>query len=182
MTRYDLEQRGDTRPADGTTGNWRRDAPPWSYRPTGGGAAPSEWPFQVVDASDEDGPKVRIVPGRVNSVWLTVGGATNEPATDPKPTLAIAATCNVTMRVTLPVNGATYVPCNDVADSVDATVADPEYPPGLGYVDIPLAYVVVDGGIIMDIIPSVTKNGGLDMNVAAVPVDEALSVWTINHP
>lgn len=68
----------------------------------GAGASVPDHPFRVIDASDSEGPKVRVMPGSFNGWESTVGGADNSSpkvwypvggrteASPPIPTLSVS--------------------------------------------------------------------------------------------
>lgn len=79
LTGFDMttnEPRRDERQRD----TWLEATRPY-YDKTGGGGGVGNFgphPFKVINATDGDGPKVRVLPGACNFTFPTVSGATNE--------------------------------------------------------------------------------------------------------
>lgn len=102
-------------------------------------------PYKVINATDEDGPKVRVLPGACNFGFPTVGGSSNEyfSALDHlqnAPRLSITATCFVVLKFSSP---SVDEPFPGVVNLETATALTTD--------TLPVAVVLVQGGRIASI-------------------------------
>lgn len=99
-------------------------------------------PFKVINATDEDGPKVRVLPGACNFSFPTVGGASNEYWTptdhlNSAPRLDVsgfASVCFVVIELSSGPPGSIYPATNIVAKA------------SLSQSDLPVAVITLSTG------------------------------------
>lgn len=110
------------------------------------GGTTSANPFKVINASDDDGPKVRVVFGQVNSFTAAIGGTNLDDV--PTPLLEITTNGVILLAVELDVDGAV------VGASIENHESQPDADATHGY--ITLATVTIADGAVTAINQSVS--------------------------